>query len=157
MIVAIQYHGMSRRVVNEFFTSRMQSPIKQTGCLYICYMVVLWVWLMGVCVSPVNAEYADIILNKRSDKEGVRPVIFPHWFHRIRFQCRVCHSELGFEMRAGANDVTMGEITDGKFCGACHNGKLAWAVDNCGLCHSALPGTKAGVIGGHQTTGPGNW
>ena len=68
-----------------------------------------------------SAEYADVVLNKRSDDEGVRPVIFSHWFHRIRYQCRVCHGELGFEMKAGANDVTMQEITDGEFCGACHD------------------------------------
>jgi len=107
--------------------------------------------------SPGYAEYADVVLNRRSDSAGVRPVIFPHWFHRVRYQCRVCHSELGFEMRAGANDVTMEEITEGRFCGACHNGEIAWSVDNCDLCHSASPGTLAGIRGGHQTLGPGNW
>ena len=60
-------------------------------------------------------------------------------------------------MKAGANDVSMQEITDGKFCGACHDGKIAWSVENCDLCHSAQPGTAAGVRGGHQTLGPGNW
>ncbi|MGB5540443.1 MAG: cytochrome c3 family protein [Gammaproteobacteria bacterium] len=104
-----------------------------------------------------RAEYADVVLNRRSDNEGVRPVIFPHWFHRIRYQCRVCHGELGFEMQAGANDVTMQEITDGKFCGACHNGQIAWSVENCDLCHSARPGTTTGIRGGHQTLGPGYW
>ncbi|MDX1697546.1 MAG: cytochrome c3 family protein [Thiohalobacterales bacterium] len=118
--------------------------------------------LMGLGVLVIaaqsgKAEYADVVLNKRSDDEGVRPVVFPHWFHRIRYQCRVCHGELGFEMRAGANDVTMQEITDGKFCGACHNGQIAWSAENCDLCHSALPGTAPGIRGGHQTTGPGQW
>jgi len=116
--------------------------------------------LAVVCVAVIqmgHAEYADVVLNKRSDKEGVRPVIFPHWFHRIRFQCRVCHGELGFEMRAGANDVTMDQITQGKFCGACHNGEIAWTVENCDLCHSAKPGTTTGIRGGHQTSGPGYW
>lgn len=114
--------------------------------------------LIFALVSPaVHSEYADIVLNQRAEQEGQRPVIFSHWFHRIRFQCRVCHTELGFEMRAGANNVTMDEIIKGKFCGACHNGDIAWSVDNCDLCHSALPGTPAGVIGSHQTSGPGNW
>lgn len=107
--------------------------------------------------SPGYAEYADVVLNRHSDSAGVRPVIYPHWFHRIRYQCRVCHSELGFEMRAGATDVTMDEITEGRFCGACHNGDIAWSVDNCDLCHSAIPGTLPGIRGGHQTLGPGNW
>ncbi len=107
--------------------------------------------------GPGLAEYADVVLNRESDKAGVRPVIFPHWFHRVRYQCRVCHSELGFEMRAGANLVTMQDITDGQFCGACHDGEIAWSTENCDLCHSALPGTAAGIRGGHETLGPGNW
>ena len=87
----------------------------------------------------------------------MRPVVFPHWFHRIRFRCKVCHSELGFEMRAGANDVTMNEIVKGKFCGTCHNGEIAWSTENCGLCHSGLPGLKSRIYGGHETLGPGRW
>ena len=106
---------------------------------------------------PVYAEYADVVINNYSDKEGVRPVIFPHWFHRIRYQCRVCHSELKFEMRVGATQPTMEEITSGAFCGACHDGEIAWSVENCGLCHSALPGTPAGISGSHETLGPGVW
>lgn len=108
-------------------------------------------------VAPGYAEYGDVVLNRRSDGEGVRPVVFPHWFHRIRYQCRVCHLELGFEMRAGANEVTMDEISQGKFCGACHNGEIAWSAENCDLCHSARPGMPTGIRGGHQTLGPGNW
>src|SRR3989304_10124849 len=78
---------------------------------------------LGGAPAPAAAEYADVVLNKRSEKEGVRPVIFPHWFHRIRFRCKVCHDELGFKMRAGANDVRMVDIANGKFCGMCHNGQ----------------------------------
>jgi c(7)-type cytochrome triheme protein len=106
---------------------------------------------------PAAAEYADVVLNRRSDREGVRPVIFPHWFHRIRFRCKVCHAELGFKMRAGANEVTMAAISDGKFCGMCHNGNIAWGAERCDLCHSAKPGTPAGIRGGHETLGPGRW
>lgn len=103
------------------------------------------------------AEYADVILNNRAETEGVAPVIFPHWFHRIRFQCSVCHVELHIEMRAGANDMNMQRIIDGDYCGACHDGETAWSVDNCDLCHSGKAGLKTGVQGGHQTTGPGRY
>lgn len=119
--------------------------------------ILLMIFFAFILNNQANAEYADVVLNKNSDKEGVRPVIFPHWFHRIRFQCRVCHEELGFEMKVGSNMVTMEGIVDGKFCGACHNGETAWAVDNCDLCHSALPGTKSGIQGSHETLGPGIW
>jgi c(7)-type cytochrome triheme protein len=105
----------------------------------------------------VSAEYADVVLNRLSDQNDVRPVIFPHWFHRIRFRCKVCHNELGFEMRAGANEITMGKIIDGQYCGLCHNNEIAWGVENCNLCHSGNPGLKTGIRGSNQTGGPGRW
>ena len=113
--------------------------------------------LAGPCAWPAHGEYGDVVLNRASDKAGVRPVVFPHWFHRIRFRCKVCHSELGFKMRAGANVVQMNDIVAGKFCGMCHNGQVAWAADRCDLCHSARPGTAAGIYGSNDTKGPGRW
>ncbi len=106
---------------------------------------------------PAQAEYGDVILNKRAEKNGQRPVVFPHWFHRIRFQCKVCHSELGFVMRATENDVLMSDIINGKFCGKCHNGKVAWGPDRCDLCHSGKPGLESKIMGGERTLGPGRW
>ena len=107
--------------------------------------------------STALAEYGDVVINRRSSENGVRPVVFPHWFHRIRFRCKVCHHELGFRMRAGSNDVRMTDLIDGKFCGMCHNNEIAWGVERCDLCHSGLPGLKSGIYGGHQTLGPGRW
>jgi c(7)-type cytochrome triheme protein len=107
--------------------------------------------------AAARAEYGDVVLNKRSEQEGMRPVVFSHWFHRIRFRCKVCHAELGFKMRAGANDVLMADINDGRFCGMCHNGQIAWAADRCDLCHSGRPGLKSGIYGGDRTLGPGRW
>lgn len=113
--------------------------------------------LLAGCWTPAGAEYGDVILNQFAEREGMRPVIFPHWFHRIRFRCKVCHFELGFKMRAGANAVTMEEMIDGKFCGMCHNGEVAWTLDHCDLCHSGRLGLKSRIVGGHQTLGPGRW
>ena len=104
-----------------------------------------------------QAEYADVVLNKYAEHEGMRPVIFPHWFHRIRFRCKVCHNELGFEMRAGSNDITMAAIIEGQFCGMCHNGEISWTVDNCDLCHSGKPGLRSGIRGANEPAGPGRW
>ncbi len=107
-------------------------------------------------VAP-GAEYGDVVLNRLSERNDMRPVIFPHWFHRIRFRCKVCHSELGFEMRAGSNHITMGDIIAGRYCGMCHNGDTAWSTDNCHLCHSGKPGLATGIRGGNETGGPGRW
>jgi c(7)-type cytochrome triheme protein len=113
--------------------------------------------LLALVALTANAEYADVVLNSKAEAEGVKPVIFPHWFHRIRFRCNVCHDQLGFKMCAGANDINMTKLSDGQYCGACHNGEIAWSLENCDLCHSGKPGLKSGIQGGHQTTGPGVW
>jgi c(7)-type cytochrome triheme protein len=123
----------------------------------VLLLLLLLLLLLAVLPQPVRAEYGDVVINQRSDAEGVRPVVFPHWFHRIRFRCKVCHQELGFVMRAGANSVRMNDIVDGKFCGACHNGQVAWGPDRCDLCHSGLKGLSSGIQGGAQTSGPGRW
>lgn len=102
--------------------------------------------LMGGFVSTeIKAEYGDIILNNYSDEGGIRPVIFPHWFHRIRYACKSCHSDIGFPFKAGDSKVNMLKIINGEYCGACHNGQIAWSVENCDLCHSAMPKTPTQV------------
>lgn len=123
--------------------------------MFVCFVTVAA--LGAALTGPARAEYGDVVLNKRSEKEGMRPVIFSHWFHRIRFRCKVCHDELGFAMRAGANDVSMADITNGRFCGMCHNGRIAWGAEHCDLCHSGRPGLKSGIYGVHETLGPGRW
>jgi c(7)-type cytochrome triheme protein len=112
---------------------------------------------MALLAMPSIAEYGDVVLNKSSEKNGVRPVVFSHWFHRVRFRCKVCHTELAFKMRAGATEVTMADVSNGKFCGTCHNNQIAWGADKCDLCHSGKPSLKSGIYGGHETTGPGIW
>ena len=76
-------------------------------------------------------------------------MVFPHWFHRIRFQCKVCHADLGFAFKAGGNDINMLRIFDGEYCGACHNGQIAWGVENCVLCHSGVLNMRTRV---HNST-----
>jgi c(7)-type cytochrome triheme protein len=104
---------------------------------------------LTVSARDARAEYGDVVINNYSDAAGIRPVVFPHWFHRMRFRCKVCHSDLGFKFAAGGNDINMLKIIDGQFCGACHNGGIAWAVENCELCHSGRPGTPTQV---HEST-----
>lgn len=95
--------------------------------------------------EPADAEYGDVVINQYSSDADMRPVVFPHWFHRIRFRCKVCHSDLGFAFEAGGNDINMMKIIDGQYCGACHNGDVAWSIENCDLCHSGKPDTRTQV------------
>lgn len=97
----------------------------------------------------VRAEFGDVVINNYSDEAGMRPVVFPHWFHRIRFRCKVCHADLGFKFQAGGNEIDMLKIIDGEYCGACHDGDVAWSVENCDLCHSGKAGSPTQV---HEST-----
>ena len=118
----------------------MKKRIRLTAGLALSAIVAVWV-LLAVGVPEAQAEYGDVVINNYSDKAGMRPAVFPHWFHRIRFTCKVCHADLGFKFKAGGNEITMGKIIDGQFCGACHNGEIAWSVENCNMCHSGIAGT----------------
>lgn len=118
------------------------------GGLFLGLLVALFT-LFFLDVQDARAEYGDVVINNYSDAAGMRPAIFPHWFHRIRFRCKVCHADLGFKFKAGGNEISMVKIIDGQFCGACHNGEIAWSVENCNLCHSGKPGTPTQV---HEST-----
>ncbi|MGQ0524685.1 MAG: c(7)-type cytochrome triheme domain-containing protein [Betaproteobacteria bacterium] len=115
----------------------------------VTLVVAVVVVALSAGTNEARAEYGDVVMNNYSDSAGMRPVVFPHWFHRVRFRCKVCHSDLGFKFRAGGNDINMLKIIDGQFCGACHNGSVAWSTETCDLCHSAKPGTPTQV---HEST-----
>lgn len=100
-------------------------------------------------VREARAEFGDVLMNQYSDAAGIRPVVFPHWFHRVRYSCKVCHNDLGIRFKAGGNAITMVKIIDGSYCGACHNGNVAWSVERCDLCHTGKPGIPTQV---HQST-----
>jgi c(7)-type cytochrome triheme protein len=126
--------------------------------MFVLRQVCLAGLLLMLFGGSAHAEYADVVLNRTAEKNGMRPVIFPHWFHRLRFTCNVCHNETGFKLKAGSNDITMGAIVEGRFCGMCHNGEIAWTPDHCHRCHSGQPGLKAGFYNGHSAGGPSrNW
>jgi c(7)-type cytochrome triheme protein len=84
------------------------------------------------------AALGDMVFEREGVAEGdpFPPSVFPHWIHRVQYRCYVCHSAL-FEMKQGANEVTMDAIGEGQYCGACHNGRNAFDVEfkTCTWCH----------------------
>ncbi len=79
-------------------------------------------------------EYGNVVIDRLSGKNKMRPVTFSHWSHRKRFTCRVCHTELEFAMKRNASGITELASRNGKFCGACH-GKVAFPQNDCRRCH----------------------
>ena len=111
--------------------------MKRTG--FWILLVACFAAFIGLYFTEVSqAEYGDVVLNSKSSsmrKAGVKPVVFPHWFHRIRFKCKVCHEDI-FIIKKGANDINMSKIMRGQYCGKCHNGLIAWEPLYCDRCHS---------------------
>jgi c(7)-type cytochrome triheme protein len=87
-------------------------------------------------VLPAEAQVGDLTLDKRSSDSAMGAVYFPHWVHRMRFTCNVCHDAL-FPMAAGQSDMTMDAMRAGESCGRCHNGRIAFDTGprNCSRCH----------------------
>lgn len=102
-------------------------------------LLVVLILLAAATVIPSRSAVAvegDVVFKRKDSEGGTPPATFPHWIHRIRYKCYACHPDL-FAMKAGSTTVTMEAMLEGKFCGACHNGKIAWGVafDTCNRCH----------------------
>jgi c(7)-type cytochrome triheme protein len=93
---------------------------------------------VAMTVAFANLSFAlkkDIELKGGSEGK----VVFSHEFHTEKqgMKCAECHPKL-FKMKAGGDTITMAAMKEGKFCGACHDGKKAFdakAADNCAKCH----------------------
>jgi len=79
---------------------------------------------------------------KEMKEQGLAEVLYPHWLHRIMFECKVCHNSI-FKMKRWVNNISQQAIINGTQCGVCHNGKMAFSADkNCERCH--IVGTPGG-------------
>lgn len=96
---------------------------------------------------PPHHEYGNVVINNLSEKNNMAPVVYNHWLHRSQYTCRVCHLDLKFVMKANGTRITEDANKKGLYCGACHNGKEAFAPEekgssgeelkkNCDRCHS---------------------
>jgi len=123
-------------------------------CVALAFAPVLWGGSCGFAMDhaelskiiqaiPPNGpfwKYGNVVMHTKTRKAGVAPVVFAHWSHRARYTCRVCHQELGFSMRAGDSGITRSQYLAGKYCGACHNGQIAFSgadgpTPQCKKCH----------------------
>jgi c(7)-type cytochrome triheme protein len=96
---------------------------------------------VGVVVQAEEVMHGgDIIFTK-----PVKSVTFSHKTHveDMGLSCDMCHTRL-FEMAQVAqdkSDFTMDSLYKGKYCGACHDGNMAFASNTrCASCHSGVKG-----------------
>lgn len=90
--------------------------------------------------EDTDPDFDEDILFLINDKLMAN-VMFPHKKHTYWLSCKVCHPGI-FIDRKGANDFSMYDIWNGKFCGRCH-GKVSYqpkGFNNCQRCHSVRKG-----------------
>ena len=87
---------------------------------------------------PPAAVYGDVLIRRLTADGPAKPVVFSHWRHRTRYTCRVCHLELDFQFKRNATPITEEANRKGQYCGACHNGVIAFGQTeaNCARCHT---------------------
>jgi len=89
--------------------------------------------------DPKAAEQTVFDYNVELVPEGLPAfkVVFPHKPHTQWLGCPNCHTEI-FQMKRGADPITMAKILAGEYCGRCH-GKVSFALTSCARCHTAMP------------------
>ncbi len=75
-----------------------------------------------------------------SQTKALGPVTFSHQKHvDKKLQCTACHVKV-FQMKKGGTTkgkpMLMADMMKGQYCGACHNGKMAFAATDCMKCHA---------------------
>jgi len=89
--------------------------------------------------GPVKVP-PDFTLPKAESSPG--PVPFSHAKHLPKVEkCTRCHMR-GFKLKLGqSGPITLEALQQGKFCGACHDGKttvagsVVFPIDECDKCH----------------------
>lgn len=97
----------------------------------------------GLIINNEDIGAPEIVYNK-----PVKGVLFSHKYHvgELGLSCESCHPKL-FEMQAlkvqENSDFNMNALYKGKYCGACHDGKMAFASNTkCASCHIGVKGLK---------------
>ncbi|SPQ01239.1 hypothetical protein NBG4_480020 [Candidatus Sulfobium mesophilum] len=62
------------------------------------------------------------------------PAVFSHQVHTAMFECANCHTGV-FKYKKGGSGMKMNDLYQNKFCGKCHDGQSAFAVNECQRCH----------------------
>ena len=118
-------------------------PGKQPGMRFAGVVVLATALALGVAAGSGLAQVRvppDFKMPKAESSPG--EVSFSHATHRAKVdKCSTCHMK-DFKLKRGASGrITLAAKAEGKFCGACHDGKttfggaVAFPIDQCDSCH----------------------
>ena len=131
---------------------------KNIKVIHVLLLALLFCIVGGTQALAGEDDGGTIVFTK-----PVKAVIFSHDKHveDIGLECDSCHDDI-FEMETGyaesQDDFTMESLYAGKYCGACHDGDMAFASNTrCTTCHIGVKGynrmqgggEKEGDQGGH--------
>ena len=96
--------------------------------------------LSGTSSTAQVKSPPDFAFDKAESSPG--EVTFSHDKHRAKVdKCTTCHMK-DFKMkRGGSGPITLAAKQEGKYCGACHDGKtkiggaVVFPIDECDRCH----------------------
>ena len=101
-------------------------------------MKLRWIALTAVIMCCTIPAVALDIKNQTFTTENAGKVVFSHSNHLKKknakspnISCKACHNDA---MKKGVR-YTMAQMYQGKSCGQCHNGKQAFALAKCTVCH----------------------
>lgn len=104
-------------------------------------IITLIIFSLAMTVMAQEKHGGDVIYTK-----PVKSVIFSHKTHvdDNGLSCDLCHTN-NFTMQSlkaqENSDFTMKSLGEGKYCGACHNGTMAFASNTrCASCHIGVKG-----------------
>lgn len=87
-------------------------------------------------VSVKRRKFEDPEELQVSAEEAVMPdIIFSHKKHAVWSGCELCHPDIFGVTTEGRSIYGMGDIFNGKYCGACH-GIVAFPNQDCQRCHT---------------------
>ena len=94
------------------------------------WILVAGIFLAGSAAATVGGGEITFAV------KGAGQVVFSHEGHVVGagLKCQACHPRLYLDV-ARSKHVTMKQMEKGKSCGACHDGKRSFALDDCTKCH----------------------
>jgi c(7)-type cytochrome triheme protein len=115
---------------------RFGSAVGLALCLGVGAVLLVVTPGLGQVVTP-----PDFPMEKAESSLG--QVTFSHEKHRAKVdKCTTCHMK-DFKMKRGTSgQITLAAKQEGKFCGACHDGKtqiggaVVFPIDECQRCHA---------------------
>jgi c(7)-type cytochrome triheme protein len=108
------------------------------------------VLLVAVCVAATAVAQSRLprlpkAFDFRQTGDSPGKVTFNHETHvdEAKPSCTSCHPKLFKILNAGlpaeGGAITHNSMKAGRACGACHDGKKAFAAEDCAMCHKAPP------------------